>query len=302
MLKNLEVILEEKKENYYKDLSALSRFRESTKKENTKDEKGFDSFKLITDLGFINSSMIRERNEIISKNRNFNQAVSQACESLEFIKAMSEYFGKGTILVKRDDFVHIIRKYGLTCGSFEEYTGIVPDENLLEIDDARMKLEQIHDPGFGGSHTNFVLKSAYKSVTVKLDDIIYEDGDEPLSKAARKYLCSFPIVLISSTSCSRSSEAFMIKEYLADYLPGDQLKKIDWCRNHLISKSGMFIAAPREKMRNAEKSIRFIPAPKDPFICSLVPYGVVIHSRWGKEAEDETLNKYDNLFNRLRGV
>ena len=291
MLKNLEVVLEEKREKYYKDLSALSRFRESTKKENTKDEKEFDYFKLTADLGFTNSSMIRERNEIISKNRNFNQAVSQACESLEFIKAISEYFGKGTILVKRDDFVHIIRKYGLACGSFEEYTGIVPDENLLEINDARIKLEQIHDPGFGGSYNNFVLKNAYKPVTVEIDDIIYEDRDEPLSRAARKYLCSLPIVLISSTSCSRS-----------DYLPEDQLNKIDWCRNHLVSKSGMFIAAPREKMKNSEKSIRFIPAPKDPFICSLVPYGVVIHSRWGKEAEDETLNKYDNLFNRLRGA
>lgn len=302
MFKNLEVVLEEKKENYYKDLSALSRFRESTKKESTNDEKGFDYFELITDLGFTNSSMIRERNEIISKNRNFNQAVSQACDSLEFIKAISEYFGKGTILVKRDDFIHIIRKYGLACGNFEEYTGIVPDENLLEINDARVKLEQIHDPGFGGSYTNFVLKNAYKPVTVELDDIIYEDRDEPLSKAARKYLCSFPIILISSTSGSRSAEAAMIKKYLADYLPEDQLRKINWCRTHLVSNSGMFIAAPREKMKNAEKSIRFMPAPKDPFICSLVPYGVVIHSRWGKEAEDETLNKYDNLFNRLRGA
>jgi hypothetical protein len=62
----------------------------------------------------------------------------------------------------------------------------------------------------------------------------------------------------------------------------------------------MFIAAPRNKMLNSKNSIRFLRQPDDPFICSLTNYGVVIYSRWDKEAEDESLAKYDKIFNKLR--
>lgn len=136
-MKTLEVALEEKKTEFYRDLTALSKFSE--KKVDSKDQNNIDSFRLANDLGFVNSSVITKRNEIISKNQNFNEAVRQASLSLVFIKEAANYFGEGTILVKRDDFVYLIQKYGLVCGQFSDYLGIVPDKNLLEISEAKEK-------------------------------------------------------------------------------------------------------------------------------------------------------------------
>jgi hypothetical protein len=62
----------------------------------------------------------------------------------------------------------------------------------------------------------------------------------------------------------------------------------------------MFIAAPRKEMKNAKKGISFRIQPDDPFICSLSKYGIVIYSRWGKEASDKTFKKYEDLFARLK--
>lgn len=47
------------------------------------------------------------------------------------------------------------------------------------------------------------------------------------------------------------------------------------------------------------------PLPKrvvvDPFICSLTPYGVMIHAKWGEEAEDEMIKRYEELSNTING-
>ena len=298
MSKTLDVVLEEKRTKYYSDLTVLSKFSETEKKEDSKDENGLDTFKLITDLGFVNSSVVKKRNEIISRNKNFNQSVQQACKSLEFIKSISEYFGEGTILVKRDDFVHIIRKYGLAAGNFEDYTGIVPAKNLLEIDEAMKKVQNLMD----GNNSKFaILKDAYKYMTVRINDIMYDSDDDKISRPVRRYLNSFPLVLCSSYY-SDSSEVIAINEYLSDYIPERELKKVYRYKRNRLDHFGMFITAPREEMMNASRGLRFIQKPKDPFICSLVPYGVVIYSRWGKEAEDESLARYDQFFARMRGL
>lgn len=299
-MKTLEVALEEKKTEFYKDLTALSKFNE--KKVDSKDQNNIDSFKLANDLGFVNSSVITKRNEIISKNKNFNDAVRQATLSLAFIKEMANYFGEGTILVKRDDFVYLIQKYGLVCGTFSDYLGIVPDKNLLEISEAKEKIESLL-----GLNSHYctgnkkVLCDAYKSKATRIITDIQYYREKKLKKEVASYLNYFPIVL-AETGYSDFGTSSNIKDYLSDYIPRDEISKISEIKFSTIFNSGMFICAPRKDMKNAGREISFRPAPKDPFICSLVPYGVVIYSRWGKEAQDATLTKYDELFARMRGA
>lgn len=155
-----------------------------------------------------------------------------------------------------------------------------------------------------GNNSKFaILKDAYKYMTVRINDIMYDSDDDKISRPVRRYLNSFPLVLYTSSSYySDSSEVTSINEYLSDYIPERELKKVHRYRRNRLDHFGMFITAPREEMMNASRGIRFIQKPKDPFICSLVPYGVVIYSRWGKEAEDESLARYDQLFARMRGL
>lgn len=292
-MKTLEVALEEKKTEFYRDLTALSKFSE--KKIDSKDQNNIDSFKLANDLGFVNSSVIKKRSEIISKNQNFNDAVRQATLSLTFIKEMANYFGEGTILIKRDDFVYLIQKYGLVCGTFSDYLGIVPDKNLLEISKAKGKINSI-------SSSMKVLYEAYRYGTPGIiTQVTKWNSSKNLKKETSKYLNDFPIVLARETYSDYAISRTSIV-YLSNYIPKNEIEKINELKVDIIGNSGMFICAPRKDMKNAERKITFRSAPKDPFICSLVPYGVVIYSRWGKEAQDATLTKYDELFARMRGA
>ena len=294
MYNTLEVTLEQKKTEFYKDLTALSKFNEKTV--NSKDQNNIDSFKLANDLGFVNSSVITKRNEIISRNQNFNDAIRQAALSLAFIKEMANYFGEGTILIKRDDFVYLIQKYGLVCGTFSDYLGIVPDKNLLEISEAKRKIDSM-------SSSRKVLYEAYKCGGTPgiITQVTKWSSSKNLKKETYKYLNDFPIILARETYNDYSISRTAIN-YLSSYIPKDEIEKINELKIHIIGNSGMFICAPRKDMKNARRKITFRAAPKDPFICSLVPYGVVIYSRWGKEAQDATLTKYDELFARMKGA
>lgn len=40
---------------------------------------------------------------------------------------------------------------------------------------------------------------------------------------------------------------------------------------------------------------------RDPFICSLSPFGVVIYAKWGAEAEDATIKRYEELRDAITG-
>lgn len=40
---------------------------------------------------------------------------------------------------------------------------------------------------------------------------------------------------------------------------------------------------------------------RDPFICSLTRYGVLIHAKWGAEAEDATIRRYEELRDAITG-
>ncbi len=41
---------------------------------------------------------------------------------------------------------------------------------------------------------------------------------------------------------------------------------------------------------------------RDPFICSLTPHGVLIHAKWGAEAEDATIKRYEQLRYAVMGM
>lgn len=62
------------------------------------------------------------------------------------------------------------------------------------------------------------------------------------------------------------------------------------------SSADLFIAAPIEEMNETMQFTvperKIIPINNDPFVFQVTPIGVMIHSKWGVEAED---NIFDNI-------
>ena len=135
MFDTLEVAIEKKKTSYIQSLTTLRKFEEDIKNRDPE----VNSIDLVSRLGFINTKPIVERKELIKRNADFNQAIRSSNKALQLIKEVPEYFGPNTFVVKRSDFVEILKKYNLVCGMFEDYIGVVPDKNAREIDSKTSK-------------------------------------------------------------------------------------------------------------------------------------------------------------------
>jgi len=281
MFSTLEKELEEKTVNFVNDLTALSKL--NSKLNSSKN----NSLELMGELGFFNSKILRDRTEIIKKGENFNNTIKTALESLLLIKELKNYFGENTILIKIEDFIYLIKKYNLICREFSDYLGVVPDKNLQEIKNAKDKIENLSHNFI--SPSPLMLREYYNLNTYRITEIHTFRSSGDLRLSTKKFLKTLPFILI------RESSQSYIKNYLRSYLPEKEVRKICDVTVHKVD-SKMFIAAPRNEMKDAPRSIRFYRRPEDPFICSLTSRGVVIYSRWGKEAEDETLEKYNKLF------
>lgn len=288
MFDTLEVAIEKKKNSYIQSLTTLRKFKESI--ENRDPE--VNSVDLVSRLGFTNTKPIVERRELIKRNADFNQAVQASIKALQLIKEVQEYFGPNTIVVRRSDFVEILKKYNLVCGMFENYTGVVPDKNAREIEDALNKIQVLRD----STNKKLLYEAYHKYMTYCIKEVTFYRSYK-LPKDRKRLLNLFPFAL-----CDREAYPHSYDGEIIFYLANNGIK-LENVNNLNKERVGMFICAPANEMNNSKNKVKFsvfTPRTDDPFICSLTPYGVVIHSMWGREAEDETLKKYKALFDRLK--
>ena len=291
MFDTLEVAIEKKKTSYIQSLTTLSKFEEGRKN----GDPEVSSFDLVSRLGFTNTKPIVERREIIKRNSDFIQAVRASIKALQLIKEVQEYFGPNTIVVKRSDFVEILKKYNLVCGKFENYTGVVPDKNAREIDAALNKIQALVENKMTPNNQELLYEAYHKYMTFYIEEITFFRSYK-VPKDRKRLLNLFPLALCNIEAYSYNDEIIYDLE--------NNGVKFDESVNNLGKKRiNMFICAPANEMNNSKNRVKFsvfTPRTDDPFICSLTPYGVVIHSMWGREAEDEAIKKYKALFDRLR--
>lgn len=289
--------------NYLGYLQSTS--SQSLKEENLKKVEISDINSIINTLGFKNSKNLdteRKREEEIKTveetNRKFNEAVRRACESIAFIDQIHEYFGKDTLVISLKDFIYLIEKYNLVCGDFSDFTGEIPDKNVLEIKEA---YDNIFKMRHGYRFNKNSLYNQYREernlyeVNVNSIEMNYLNWDRndfirhELKKSTVESLQKFPFMIGDRSSGSNVNSLFRV--YMDDVFQedSDKLKSI----GIKIIDNFMFICAPRNEM-NTETKKEFKTMTNDPLICSLTNFGVVIHSKWGEEAKDDVLKKYEN--------
>lgn len=233
-----------------------------------------------------NAQMLKTKiDEVESVNEGidlYNADIDKRKEFCQFVKEMLEVFGHNTLLIRFDDFEQIIKKYNLTCGCLEDYTGVIPEKNLKELEEAKRNLKKAKD---------FKLNVPYKSydypyLSENIRDLLkVEEVDLDIvdKQKAKKYKI-FPF-----------TDAKEYKSKGRGHFSGERETGIRVSSN--IS-TNLFIVAPNKEMKNGVKFSHFVKS-KDPFICSYTPFGIMVHTAWGEEAEDEVLEKYYAQLNLL---
>lgn len=250
-------------------------------------------------LGFTNAYAVAEQ-EKFDNNVNF----------LRFMLGMWRDLGQNAILVKFDQFREILRRHDLMCVSFNAYKGDIPEQNLEEIEEAAILLATD-----GNSKYSKVLADEAKvaSTSKQLIELIrfpyhykgregYFEAGKPavvfdiapetegyMFIAAPKDFVEKPTVrMFESAQDRRNREEFetftsLYKEQRKRYM--DQVDRA----NQILKGIGDYA--------NVKYSPKPAPLPVnyDPFVCTLCEYGVIIHSMWGPEAQDETIKRYEQL-------
>ena len=242
---------------------------------NLADEEVIQQKALMEELGFTSSSsytQLTSRVEMANKRKCFDW--------------FSENF-PGCIFLKTSDFVDLLMKYNLTCGRFSKYTGSIPYENLVEIKNVHDKLLKLPE---AGKYCNIVNDKNVVHAPLK-DKVmdVYIDG-----KLWGTHNHMFPII------ASSIREKVEYRNHKIQYfLDGQEITKEQYdysqeaykrfpFKNADMKHYELFIAAPPQEMK--EDLYSEIQA-KDPIVFQLFPYGVVIYSKWGEEANDPIFNE-----------
>lgn len=295
----------------------------------------------------------------------------KATDTLAFMEDVWQKFGTDAMVVRYDHFFQILEKYDMVCGSFNRYTGGIPQfalDTLTRLNGMFERKELKRKYALGLNYAgNFIfndemtgieamkkrlrmpLRTNNESVVSAISDYVgfdigaNENDDKhdtltnvlfiaapaadmkPLKMnvmfntgkikeirktkpriekewdmARSRYLCYFGI--------SRSKEE--IAKYEAEYnrLNGIRDKEVAEIDQAVKDEEARLQAILADSDINRYAKISFIHKEAeivrkliDPFICSLTPYGVLIHAKWGEEAEDATIKRYEQLRDAIIG-
>lgn len=192
-----------------------------------------------------------------------------------------------SMFMKLEDFKALCRKYGLVCGTLDEFKGEIPDKNLKEIEAA---LEIV-------SNGEYNISQYFKSGVYTFKKIIVYEGygtnyknqiemikDDLSHFHFRKYFKGDIMILYDSK---------LIRDRA---ISGSDVSGI-YVDHTFLRPKQMLIAASPDLMSKIQVSYEEIPAPKsiiydDPIVFQILSHDIVmIHSKWGDESNDPMLEE-----------
>lgn len=289
----------------------------------------------IARLGFDNSQNLK-----VIYSEQLSRVYPSANETLAFMEYVWDMFGNHVNVLRYDQFFQLLEKYDLVCGSFNRYTGVVPQQVLNEI----YKLEEMWDADGIPENCGFGL-SYLKELTIDEDEINIDKIRKlmrmPISIQNKQVAAILSDVVgtnVNSTQSPRTklTDTLFIAAPAADMIPlplrikfetpeimqlhinpqedaimtafingktqqealqlamfaEDEIRQIERGYERILNNSDIIRYAKFSFTHSEPEIIRLL---KDPFICSLTPYGVLIHAKWGEEAEDATIKRYEEL-------
>lgn len=223
-------------------------------------------------LGLGNSANAKFLKDRIRDIYAYNRNIIKARELLDYVKTMNEFLGDSVILVSRDSFYKLCHKYKLSIGFLEQFTGVIPDANLKELSDIKYKLDNY---------------SGY----VKLDT------NKHIVRIKRIYNFSNKIDFSISKYFDDNFNIISHPAYIYNIGDIEEFKNKEWAKKvslsvYYVRRDEMFIACPKS---NLQEKVVIVSNPVDPIIFQYCPFGVLIYTMWGKEAEDKVFEEYKKL-------
>jgi hypothetical protein len=189
----------------------------------------------------------------------------------------------GCIFLPEETFTSLLRKYNLKCGTLDHYIGEIPSINVYEIAEAQDTLNRIAGENvFSNTLEGDVKVEIIKHLTVR---VRIEEGYSPWG--------------VYKTDVNKDKKAHILLEDhqgLIETMPFLHVRNKfnGWddvkTKSRPLERNELLIAAPAQEMKQVyTESVEHIRS-EDPFVFQFTPYGVVIFSKWGEEAEDEALS------------
>lgn len=231
-------------------------------------------------IGLENSANAKVLKKQLDNINEYNKTITKALELLKYIKDVNSLLGNSVILVSTKAFYDLCRKYGLSIGFLQDFTGVIPAQNLNELLEISNKLRTNSN-----SH-KLHLNNQIVRVN-KISNYSSEKSDSYVKKRLEYYFNILQVFTFSMSDISLCRAENFKEEKWTTHVYID----VDYA-----SPDDFFIACPKSNLQ--EKPIIF-SKPIDPIIFQYCPFGVLVYTMWGDEAEDKVFEEYKKLNNLI---
>lgn len=189
----------------------------------------------------------------------------------------------GCIFLPEETFTSLLRKYNLKCGTLDHYIGEIPSVNIDEIAETQETLNRVSEENvFSNTLEGDVKVEIIKHITVMAEQIYVP------SRYGGHLIDKNEFVTVDEVLCDHGmlTETMPFLHVINKF---ENRYKVN-IKCHPLERNELLIAAPAQEMKQVyTESVEQIRS-EDPFVFQFTPYGVVIFSKWGIEAEDEALS------------
>lgn len=228
-------------------------------------------------IGLKNSANAKVLKKQLDNINYYNNTILKAQELLKYLKDVNNCLGNSVILVSTKAFYELCRKYNLSIGLLQDFTGVIPAQNLNELMDISNKLH-IDDNASR-------LRINRHRVRVNKISNYSKRSDSYVKERLEYYFNILQMATYRMSDVSLYNDENFTKEKWAEHVYVD----IDW-----VASDNFFIACPKSSLQ--EKPVIF-SKPIDPIIFQYCPYGILVYTMWGDEAEDKVFEEYKKLNN-----
>ena len=228
-------------------------------------------------LGLKNSANAKVLKKQLDNINYYNNTILKAQELLKYLKDVNNLLGNSVILVNTSTFYELCRKYKLFIGLLQDFTGVIPAQNLNELMDISNKLRTNDNAS--------KLRINYQLVRVNKISNYSKRSDSYIKERLEYYFNILQMATYRMSDVSLYNDKNFKKEKWAEHVYVD----ID-----LVASDDFFIACPKSNLQ--ERPV-IMSKPIDPIIFQYCPFGVLIYTMWGDEAEDKVFEEYKKLNN-----